>query len=309
MTRELVAHRAWRNSRASHAFRRMTDVCAVGAVLAVATVMSSLRIAVLGLPLAAACVGNIQRSARVPHPSVPLESGQPLTTPAEISAGLSNVTDVVAPRVGDASQAVEVPSTEARTEARLRVRDRAWISAIYEHGFGATSKQPDPTQAPIGPGDVEGFGIGFGYSFKTSTEGLAIGTNVELMGWSVPYVEYQTCTSCVGNLMVIDHGRATPLTLGVGVSPSYKTGAVTVFGGVFARNHPTTERKTMDTTVFTDDSGDVQSGPMNLLVHAGVEVAIEKWLSALFVVHQDVTADPVRYGPGFGFALTARLGD
>ena len=271
--------------------------------------MSLLRIAVLALPLAAGCIGNIQRSARVPHPSVPLESGQALTTPADLTAGLANVTDIVKPRVGDATQAVEVPSTEARAEARLRIHDRAWISAIYDHGFGATSKQPDPTQAPIGKGDVEGFGLGFGYSFKTSTEGLSIGTNLELVAYSVPYVEYETCTNCVGDVMIIDHGRATPLTLGVGVTPSYKTGAVTLFGGLFARNHPTTERKTMDTTVFTDDDGDVRSGPFNLLVHAGVEVSIEKWLSALFVVHQDVSADPVRYGPGFGFALTARLGE
>src|SRR5262249_19071697 len=129
--------------------------------------MSSLRIAVLALPLAA-CIGNVQRAARVPHPSVPLESGQALTTPADITAGLANVTDIVKPRVGDATQAVEVPSTEARGEARLRIHDRGWISAIYEHGFGATSKQPDPTQAPVGKGDVEGFGLGFGYSFKTS---------------------------------------------------------------------------------------------------------------------------------------------
>ena len=271
-------------------------------------VMPSLRIAVLALPLAA-CTGNVQRSVRAPHPSVPLESGQALTSAGDITAGLANVTDIVKPRVGDATQAVEVPSTEARAEARLRLGERGWISGIYDHGFASTSKTPDPTQAPVGSGNVEGFGIGVGHSWKTGTEGLAIGTKLEVVAYSVPYVEYETCTNCVGNFTIVSHGRATPLTLGVGVTPSYQTGAVTLFGGLFARNHPTTTRKTMDTTVFIDDDGDVRSGPFNVLVDAGVELSIDKWLSVLFVVHQDVNADPVRYGPGFGFALTGRFGE
>jgi hypothetical protein len=60
---------------------------------------------------------------------------------------------------------------------------------------------------------------------------------------------------------------------------------------------------------FDDDDGDVRSGPFNLLLHAGVELALAPRLSALVVVHQDVVADPVRYGPGVGVALTGRLGD
>jgi hypothetical protein len=68
--------------------------------------MAMLRMAFVILPVVAGCIGNIQRSARVPHPGVPLSAGQPLASPAEFSAGLSNLTDVVKPSVGDASQAV-----------------------------------------------------------------------------------------------------------------------------------------------------------------------------------------------------------
>ena len=136
--------------------------------------MSSLRLVAFVLPALAGCVGNIQRSARVPHPGVPLRSGQPLETPAEVSAGLSNVTDVIKPSVGDASQAVEVPSTEMRDELRFRLGRRAELTAIYEQGFGATSQRPDRTQAPVGRGDVLGFGIAAGYAFETSRPGLVI---------------------------------------------------------------------------------------------------------------------------------------
>jgi hypothetical protein len=292
---------------------------AAGAALAGLSVLMSMRpliapvlalvASVTAVPAITGCTGNIQRSARVPHPGVPLGSGQPLATPAELAAGLSNVTDVSKPRVGDASQAVEVPSTEMRDELRFRIGKRGQIGAIYEQGFGSTSKQPDPTQAPVGHGDVMGYGLSGGYAFQTSTPGLSIATTLEVMAWSVPYVEYVTCTSCLTTYTIVDHGRANPMTLGIGVAPSYRSGAITVFGGAFARNHPTTERKEINTDVTFRDGGDVESGPLNLLLHAGVEIELERWLSALVIVHQDVVADPVRYGPGIGVALTARLGN
>jgi hypothetical protein len=270
--------------------------------------MSIRPLLVLAVPAVTACVGNIQRSARVPHPGVPLSAGQPLATPAELAAGLSNVTDFMKPRVGDASQAVEVPSTEMRDELRFRIGQRGQLGLIYEQGFGSTSKQPDSTQAPIGKGDVEGYGVSGGYSFETSTPGLSIGTTIEVMGWSVPYVEYKTCTSCPTLYTITEHGRANPMTLGLGITPSYRSGAITVFGGAFARNHPTTQRKELGTDVTFSDGGDVENGPLNVLLHAGIQIEIERWLSALVLVHQDVVADPVRYGPGIGVALTARLG-
>jgi hypothetical protein len=271
--------------------------------------MSIVRLATVVLPVIAGCsIGNIQRSARAPHPGVPLRSGQPLETPAELSAGLSNVTDVVRPTVGDATQGVEVPTTQMRNELRFRLGRRAELALIYEHGFGSTSKMPDRTQAPVGEGDVQGYGVSAGYAFETNTPGLSIATTLELIGWSVPFVAYRSCTNCAEMWTVVDHGRANPMTLGLGVGPSYRTGKVTVFGGGFARNHPTTLRKERDTDVAVPDDGDVRSGPFNLLLHAGIELELQRWLSAVLIVHQNVIANPVQYGPGIGLALTGRLG-
>lgn len=269
----------------------------------------SLRLLVVALPALAGCIGNVQRAARVPHPGVPLASGQPLGSTAELTVGLSNVTDIVTPRVGDASQAVEVPSTEMRDELRFRIGRRGQLGVVYEQGFGRTSQRPDATQAPVGDGDVAGFGVTGGYAFETSTPGLSVGVTGEMLGWSVPYVEYTTCTSCPTSYTVMSHGRANPVTLGVGVAPSYRSGPITVFGGAFARNHPTAQRKQYGADITFDDDGDVHSGPFNLLLHAGVELELARRLSAVLVVHQDLVADPVRYGPGIGVALTGRLGD
>lgn len=263
----------------------------------------------LVLPFLAACVGNIQRSARVPHPSVPLASGQPLATQGEASVGLSNVTDITAPQVGDSSQAVEVPSTQLRSEARIRLNRRGQVALIYERGFASTSKQPDPNQAPVGRGDVAGYGMSFGYSFDTATPGLSIGTTLELMTWTVPWVEYTTCTNCLGQFTIEGHGRANAQTIGLGFAPSYRRGRVTLFGGVFIRNHPTTQRKETQVDITFGDDGEVRNGPFNALLHAGLEIELDKRVAALVLVHQDLTASPVQYGPGIGVALSARLGD
>jgi hypothetical protein len=113
---------------------------------------------------------------------------------------------------------------------------------------------------------------------------------------------------CIGTFNIIAHGRANPASLGLGITPSYRTGRVTVFGGVFARNHPTTLRKQYDTQVPATDDGDVQNGPFNVLVHAGVEIALTSAVSALVQIHQDLVANPVQYGPAVGVALSGRLG-
>jgi hypothetical protein len=60
--------------------------------------------------------------------------------------------------------------------------------------------------------------------------------------------------------------------------------------------------------VALDDSDDVRSGPFNLLVHAGVELQLADRLSALVLIHQDFTADPIQYGPGIGVAIAGRIG-
>jgi len=98
---------------------------------------------------------------------------------------------------------------------------------------------------------------------------------------------------------VSSHGRANPVSLGLGVSPSDRS------------NHPTTQRKELNTDItFPDRDGDVQNGPFNVLLHLDVELELARRLSAIVIIHQhqDVVASPVKHGPGIAIALTARLG-
>ena len=269
--------------------------------------LSALGLAVIPL-VVAGCVGNVQRSARVPHPAVPNSTGQPMSSQADLSVGASSVTDLVAPAVGDPSQAVEVPGTQLRGEFRLRATENSFVGVVHERGFASTSQQPDSTQAPVGKGDVLGYGIVVGGSVQTSMPELRIGLVGEFMIWNVPYVEYQTLApGFPTNYTIIERGSDNVATLGVGVSPSYKVGQLTAFGGLFARNHPTTLRKEFNTNLV--DGGDVEEGPFNILIDAGVAYDFTKQLSGSFVLNQNLTADPVQYGPGLQVALTAKLGE
>jgi len=265
-------------------------------------------IVLAAVPLVVACVGNVQRSARVPHPSVPNSTGQAMSSQADLSVGASSVTDLVAPSVGDASQAVEVPGTQLRGEFRLRTTANSFVGVVHERGFASTSQQPDSTQAPVGNGDVLGYGVVAGGSVQTSMPELRIGLIGEFMIWNVPYVEYQTLApGFPTNYTIVERGTDSVATLGLGVSPSYKVGQLTAFGGVFARNHPTTLRKEFNTQLV--DGGNVESGPFNILLDAGVAYDFTKQLSGSLIINQNLTANPVQYGPGLQVALTAKLGD
>jgi hypothetical protein len=252
-----------------------------------------------------ACIGSVQRSARVPHPAVPNSTGQPMSSVADFSIGASSVTDLVKPGVGDATQAVEVPGTQARAELRLRPTTNSFISLVHEHGFAGSSQKPDPTQATVGEGEVLGYGTTFGSSIATSSPNWRVGWVAEIMMWDVPYVEYQILEG--GSYTYVEHGSDTVGTIGLGVSPSYKSGQFTAFGGVFARNHPTTQRKEFG--AILDNGGDVTEGPMNVLLDAGIAYDFTPTLTGSAIINQNVTANPVKYGPGVQFAITAKLGN
>jgi hypothetical protein len=272
--------------------------------------MRSSGLVFLILPVVAGClpppVYKVQRSVRVPHATVPLRTAQPLAGPVEITLGASNAADVVKPRRGDDTAAIEVPQRQVRGELRIRLRTNGELALIHERGIGASSLKLDSTQAPIGDGSPYGTGFAYRYAIR-GDRGLVVGIEAEALFWQLPYVEYRTCVeNCEGSATLeMDRGTAHESTLGFGVTPSYQLGDLTVFGGGFVRNHPTIERK--GTEIGYTQHEDVSGGNMNLLLHAGVAYRFAEQFTALLVVDQNVTVDPVRYGPGIGFALSASL--
>ena len=272
---------------------------------------------VTALPLAlVACVPppvyKVQRTARVPHPAVPMRTGEPLDGPIELSVGMNSFGDVKQPELVDKQAAVEVPKAQTRSELRIRLgREgaRGELAPIFEQSLASGMQPLDATQAPVREGSPTGVGVALRYSFATGVPGFSIGTGIEAMSWQIPYVEYRTCVAyCAENnapQMQINHGTEGVGTLGFALTPTYRTGPVAIFAGAYTRRQPTIQRK--GTEEFAQDyDQDVSAGNYNMLVHAGVEYRLPV-VSFLATVQQDLTADPVLYGPTFGLAIALRV--
>jgi hypothetical protein len=246
---------------------------------------------------------NINRTARVPHPAVPLRTGEPLAAPIEASFGASSLGGRGTLVNHDA--ALEVPSQQLRAEFRIRLGQRGELAAIHERAIESSFRPLDRTQAPVEDGNPLGYGVAFRYAVQPPEyPRLSIGLGIEARVWSIPYVQYSTCVlfcRAGAPTMQVTHDSVDVASVAFAVSPAYRIGAWTLFGGLYAARHPTIERK--DYTFDLYDA-DVSSGPYNVLVDAGVELRVSN-VSLLALVHQDLTTDPVRYGPSVGLALAA----
>jgi hypothetical protein len=263
---------------------------------------------ILGIVLVVGCVPapvyRVQRSARVPRPTVPLRTGEPLAGPIELTLGASSLAQTKTP-TGNEDKAMELPDHQVRGELRVRI-GRGEIAMVHERAIGHATKL-DETQADVdGSGQPWAVGTAIRYAIQPRGAPWSIGLELEALSWMVPYTEIRTC---VDNCEGVDphqeiHSRSSELTVGFGITPAYRFGRWTVFGGVFARNHPTIVRK--DEERFEKNFEDTEGGPMNTLVHAGAAVRFGAF-TALLLVNQNLDRDPVFYGPGIGVALSATL--
>jgi hypothetical protein len=242
----------------------------------------------------------------VPRATVPTRSGSPLGAPGAFTAGASNVGDVRAPELADQDAAVEVPTTQLRGDLRVRLGRITDLGLVYERGLAAGARKLDPTAPDVKGGDVSGWGITVGVAIPTGDPRWHIGLRIETTLWNAPYVEYETCLeNCpTPGATQVQRGRDAALTQGIGVTPSFRSGALTLFGGAFARNQPTVTQKEIG--AYGGDR--IESGPFNLLVHAGVEIALGHGIKGILIAHQDLTAAPVRFGPGLAAAIQLPLG-
>jgi hypothetical protein len=276
--------------------------------------VAAMRIAAL-LMVLVGCVPppvyRVQRTARVPHIAAPMRTGEPLDGPIELSVAGSTIGAVMQPELADKQAAVEVAREQVRTELRIRLGKRGELTPIYERAIEDTMVRLDATQAPVSQGTPQGYGLAARYSIETSVPEFSLGFGVEAMAWEIPYVEYRTCVSyCEENgapMMQINHGRETVSSLGLSLAPTYRTGPLALFVNAYTRRHPTIVRK--GTELYAQDyDRDVDGGEYNFLVGAGIEYRLS-FASLMATVQQDLTADPVAYGPSFGLAIAWRVPD
>ena len=80
----------------------------------------------------------------------------------------------------------------------------------------------------------------------------------------------------------------------------------TLFGGLTARNHPTIRQK--GTEIDPTEGNDVEGGPMNLVISAGVESELGAGIKASLIAYGDASRSPVQYPLGVAATVTIPLG-
>jgi len=258
-------------------------------------------------------VYRVQRSARVPRPTAPLRTGEPLGGFVEASFGATSLAETRDPRLAADDAAVEVPSQQVRGELRFRLGRRAELALFEENAIDDSLHAVEPTQAPVEEGTPWGIGAAMRYSFTIPrAPALSIGTGLELMHWSIPYVEYRTCIeNCDGvPTMQVLRGTSGLPAFGFTLTPTYRVGPVALFASVAARPHPTIVRK--GTELYPEDTeeseSDVGMGALNWIVQGGAEYRYMN-LSLLAAVQYVVTRDPVSYAPSLALSLSLFLPD
>lgn len=271
--------------------------------------------AVVLLVVLAAClpppVYRVQRDARVAHATAPLWSGSPMQGPVELSFGASSLVETRAARLGDdPTVASEVPSLQLRGELRFRVARVGQLAFIHDHAIASTYRALDPTQAPVDHGSAQSLGIALRDAVPVgAVPGLSIGFGIELLEWWLPYVEYRTCVErCDGvPAQEMTSGTDTLFEPAMHLVPSYRTGRVTLFAGIYGTPHARVARKGTEYS-WTDYDSDLTRSSANFILHAGAEVTFGS-VSVLAQVQQDLVTDPVSYGPSLGVALALHAPD
>lgn len=269
---------------------------------------SSVLVVVL-LALGGCGVYRVNRAALVPHMTPTLHSGNPLDGSGELSFGASSVTHLGDPKASDGTAGVEVPGTQLEGNARVRLGENVSLGFIFADGLDATAKAAKPNQPEVDEGDVYGGGVTMTASIPTSDPRWRVGVDLELMSWSVPYVEYGVCVAdCeFAPDTITNTGRTSVPQLAIGVVPTYRSGGTAWFGGVTLRNHPTIEQKGIE---HGDDGGDgeVEAGNFNLVASLGVETELASNLRGAIVLYTPVNGTPVRYGASAAAVVTIPLG-
>lgn len=225
--------------------------------------------------------------------------------PVEVSTGASNLVDARAPRIGsDPTIASEVPSMQLRGELRFRFARYGQIAVIHDHAIASTYRALDPTQAPVDHDTAESLGFAVRGAIPVEeVPGLSIGLGFEVLQWWLPYVEYRSCVAnCDGvPTQEMTSGTDTLAEPAFQLVPSYRTGNLTLFAGVYATPHARVERKGTEYSATDYDSEITRSG-FNFIAHAGAELTFG-YVSVLAQIQQDLVTDPVDYGPSLGVAL------
>ena len=235
-----------------------------------------------------------------------MTTGAPIEGRGELSIGASSVAHLGDPKEGDVdNQGIEIPGTQLFGGLKGRFGEHFTFGALYEVGLDKGAKKINASQPDVDEGNAHGYGISMDIAIPID-EKWNIGVGLDAMLWSCPYVAYKTVVG-TGGFTISERSRDTVSQLAASITPSYKIDSdILIFGGLTVKNHPTIDQKVTGTTF---DDVDVDSGPGNYIISAGIEASLAKDKIKLSAMgYYDVSRDPAKYGPGMAVMMSLPFG-
>lgn len=106
----------------------------------------------------------------------------------------------------------------------------------------------------------------------------------------------------------VEHGTSTVGLASTSLIPSYRVGNWVGFASGTLRNHPTNTDKQRLGAWADDRDDELRSGPLYILVGAGLEYRDPSGMTVLGQVYQPISTGVVQYGPAAGFSVGFELG-
>jgi hypothetical protein len=265
-----------------------------------------LTLALTSLAASGCAQYSVRRAALVPQPTPTMRTGQPMDRVAELGLGMGTVARLAEPREGDSDAGLHIPRVQVAGNLRFRPTRNFDLGLIMERAFvGGSTSLADDQPTPEG-GDARAFGTSLYYSAATRDAGFRLGISADFLIYSIPHVEYRTCVENCDHVKYTDvvQKRSGVPVVSLGLTPSWHHKGWTGFGGVTFRNHPTIEKGGTEGFYDTDD---LEAGPMNAIISAGVEYHIDSGVRAGLVVHHIIAQDPVSYAPTIAATVTIPL--
>jgi len=253
---------------------------------------------------------SVRRAALVPHQQPIQRSGQAIgNSRIELGLGSPTLGSFVEPKEAEGANAgIVLPRHEITGNFRARVTKNLDLGLIWDHGFDQGSRKVAEDMPNPDNGDVMGYGVSMYFAAPIDPT-FSVGIGADLLLYSIPYVEYRTCVeNCFGEeFTIIDEERDTIPVISLAVIPSWKLNEkVALFAGATLRNHPTIEKSDVEGPELFDDE-EVDMGPENIVLSAGVEVTLGAGIRGMAYVFQPAAGQPVNYGPTFGIGFTIPL--
>lgn len=252
----------------------------------------------------------VKRSAMVPYAAPIQRTGQPMgENLAELSLGTDTLAPTANPGEADPDAGVVIPRYQTDIAARVRSRylDNIDFGLVYRRAFAEAATAADG-ESPNPGRDASVYGLSFAGSIATEDPRLRFGVAIELSVADLPFVVYESCVANCGGFPIRTIDEKSELVLGYAASflPSWRLGRFTAYGGATLRNHPTIDKRDVRMSYVSDMEGPT-SGPLVVIVSAGVEAELGSGVRGGLGVYQPAIGSPVAYAPTVSASLTIPL--